>query len=104
MEEEHPAIAVICRALSQWRQLRFDYDEISRVVEPYCCGRSAEGADVLVAWLTSGFRSHSDVPGWRTFRVGRITNIEAAAARFLPRPGFDHGRVALTKTYCERTA
>lgn len=42
----HPQI---CEALRAHRRLRFVYDGVERIVEPYCHGRSGKGSELLRA-------------------------------------------------------
>lgn len=47
----HPQI---CEAIRAHRRLRFVYDGVERVVEPYCHGRSGKGSELLRAIQVNG--------------------------------------------------
>jgi predicted DNA-binding transcriptional regulator YafY len=66
----------IREAISNKKALRFLYDASTRIVEPYCFGESAVGADVLQAYQIRGYSMSSSLPkGWRLFIVSEITNL-----------------------------
>ena len=67
----------ICAAISKKKALRFLYNgnPPSRVVEPYCFGESAAGADLLRAYQIRGYSSSGATNGWRLFDVSKITQL-----------------------------
>lgn len=66
-----------------------------RVIEPYAIGVSRTGNIVVRAWLQrgaskTGQKDHSLVPGWRLYRLDRITAISTSLQKFeVPRKGYN---------------
>lgn len=75
-----------------------------RTIEPVCYGYSKAGNPVLRAWDFEG-ASHRDyigekpLPGWRMFRVDRITMLKPTGETFdEPRPNYNpNGDKSMTK-------
>ncbi len=66
-----------------------------RQVEPYALGVSKNGYIVLRAWLIRGISKTGKVnpklvPGWRLFRIDRISDIVSTQQKFTtPRKGYN---------------
>ena len=55
----------ICTAIAERRLLMFGYGGMVRVVEPHAYGRSAEGNEILSAWMRPGWSRTNPEGGWR---------------------------------------
>jgi predicted DNA-binding transcriptional regulator YafY len=70
-------------------------DDGYRYIEPYALGVNARGNTILRAWLLKGKsrRGRIDpkmVPGWRLFRIDRISSISTSLGTFtVPRKGYN---------------
>jgi len=70
-------------------------DDGYRYIEPYALGVNIQGNTVVRGWLIkgtsrSGKRDSSLVPGWRLFRVDRISEINPTLQKFtVPRKGYN---------------
>lgn len=70
-------------------------DDGIRFIEPYALGVNKSGNTVLRAWLLKGKsrRGRIDpkqVPGWRLFRIDRISSISTSLQAFsVPRKGYN---------------
>jgi predicted DNA-binding transcriptional regulator YafY len=70
-------------------------DDGYRYIEPYALGVNAKGNTVLRGWLLKGKsrRGRIDpktVPGWRLFRIDRISSISTSLQAFTaPRKGYN---------------
>jgi predicted DNA-binding transcriptional regulator YafY len=70
-------------------------DDGYRYIEPYALGVNKQGNTVLRAWLKKGMSRSgkidpSLVPGWRLFRIDRISIITPTLAKFTtPRKGYN---------------
>ena len=70
-------------------------DDGYRYIEPYALGVNDKGNTVLRAWLLKGKsrRGRIDprqVPGWRLFRIDRISTISTSLATYkVPRKGYN---------------
>jgi predicted DNA-binding transcriptional regulator YafY len=78
-------------------------DDGYRYIEPYALGVNEKGNTVLRAWLLKGKsrRGRIDpkmVPGWRLFRVDRISSISASLGTFtVPRKGYNADDSGMTE-------
>lgn len=76
----------IARAVREHRVVVFLYDGLLRTVEPHAYGQSSAGHELISGFQTAGFSSSSEQPGWRLFRVDRMS-------AFAPTPyTFEHTR------------
>lgn len=65
-----------------------------RVIEPYALGTDKHGNTLLRAWLIRGYSRSGKinpnlVPGWRLFRVDRMTIVTPSLQKFtVPKKGY----------------
>jgi hypothetical protein len=79
--------ALISRAISERRLIRFEVDGLVRVAEPHDYGIRKD-VPQLLAYQTGGQSKSGRLPNWRWFVVTRMSNLE-----ILPQ-GFAGGRPA----------
>ncbi|MCI0571512.1 MAG: WYL domain-containing protein [Myxococcaceae bacterium] len=80
----------IARAVREHRVIVFLYDGLLRTVEPHAYGLSSAGHELLSAFQTAGFSSSSEAPGWRLYRVDRMSAFAVTPYTFGPtREGFN---------------
>jgi hypothetical protein len=66
-----------------------------RNIEPVCFGYSKAGNPVLRAWDEEGashtaYKGEQPLPGWRLFRVDKITSFKPSGEKFNePKPGYN---------------
>ena len=66
-----------------------------RTIEPVCLGRSKADNEVLRAWdlegaSHTGYKGEQPIPGWRIFRLDKITSFKPTGEKFnTPRPGYN---------------
>lgn len=96
-------LQTIIDAVQHRRILSFNYDGLSRVVEPHAVGRSTAGNDVLRCYQTSGQSHHPPVPDWRLMDVRKIQNLSVLQdEKFIsPRPGYKTGDKGMTVIYAQ---
>jgi predicted DNA-binding transcriptional regulator YafY len=74
-----------------------------RNIEPYALGVNSKGNTVLRAWLIDGTSRTGKanpklVPGWRLFRVDRISEISVTLQNFtVPRKGYNSQDKGMTE-------
>jgi hypothetical protein len=73
----------LCEAIhnSQTIILWYQPGEGPRTVLPRFLGYTRAGNQILNGWQISGFSSSGNLPGHRSFRLDRITNIEFTGQR-----------------------
>ncbi len=82
----------LVRAIQEHRVTSFVYQGLRRTVEPHLLGVHEAGEAVLMAHQTAGSSHRGDVPGWRTFIVAEINEVEVSDQEFPgPRPDFNPG-------------
>lgn len=78
-------------------------DDGYRFIEPYAVGVNKQGNTVLRAWLIRGKsrRGRIDpkqIPGWRLFRVDRISSIATSLQKFtVPRKAYNADDEGMTQ-------
>lgn len=78
-------------------------DDGYRYIEPYALGVNKQGNTVVRAWLKKGTSrigkiDPKQVPGWRLFRVDRISIITPTLAKFTtPRKGYNADDSGMTE-------
>ncbi len=60
----------------------FTYDGRHRVVEPHMVALHGAGEVVLLAYQVGGQSRKGDIPGWRTFVLSEIDDLETTGRRF----------------------
>ncbi len=90
---------VICSAIQSKQMIQFNYEDSTRIAEPYCYGESKTGNEVLRAFQVKG-GSKSGIPsGWKLFRASKMENITITDEYFVI--GHDYGKEPVIKnSYC----
>ena len=71
-------------------------DDGYRYIEPYTLGTNHKGNTILRAWLIKGKSrlgriDPKQVPGWRLYRIDRISSISVSLEKFtIPKKGYNH--------------
>lgn len=82
------ALREVYNALRVNRVLAFQYDDQLRVAEAHSLGITKDGHLAVRTWQTSG-ESSQPLPGWRMFRLDKMTEARALATQSeAPREGF----------------
>lgn len=68
--------------------IQFDYDTITRTVEPYCYGTTAAGNEALRAYQVSGEKSKM---AWKLYDLTKASNIVGLSDSFNPRKDYKPG-------------
>lgn len=90
----------LVRATREHRTVRFDYDGLARTVEPHLVGIHEAGEALLLGYQTAGTSRSGEVPGWRTFVVAEIGDVELEDRRFPgPRPDFNPAGNHMTEIF-----
>jgi hypothetical protein len=75
-------------AIKNKKLIQFDYDSITRMVEPYCYGTTASGNEALRGYQTSGEKSKM---AWKLYDLTKASNIVATSDVFKPRKDYKAG-------------
>jgi len=93
-------LEAICLAILHRRLVRFAYEGMPRTVEPFCCGASTAGKDVVRGYQTGG-RSRSGEPvGWKLFDVSGIADLTIVDAQFDYRSDYNPNDPSIVSIYC----
>lgn len=74
-----------------------------RIIEPYAVGANENGEIYLRAWLIRGISKTGRidprvVPGWRLFKVSRISSLSTTAQKFtIPKKGYNSDDSAMSE-------
>jgi hypothetical protein len=80
----------LARVVQEHRVVVFMYDGLLRTVEPHAYGLSSAGHELISGYQTAGFSYSSEQPGWRLYRVDRISAFSPTPYTFPhTRPGFN---------------
>jgi predicted DNA-binding transcriptional regulator YafY len=66
----------LVRAVQEHRTVTFSYHGLRRTVEPHMVAIHPAGEAVLMGYQTEGFSRAGEVPGWRTFILTEIGDVE----------------------------
>lgn len=66
---------VICNAIKSKQIIHFNYEDKTRIVEPYCFGESSKGNQVLRGFQIKGDSKSGDSHGWKLFNVSKMENV-----------------------------
>jgi predicted DNA-binding transcriptional regulator YafY len=69
-------------AILEHRPVTFAYHGLQRTVEPYLLAIHEAGEPLLLGYQTSGFSHSGEVPGWRSFIITEIHQVELADSHF----------------------
>jgi hypothetical protein len=91
--------SVVCVAIRELRVLEFVYDEKRRVVEPYCHGVTAKGADSLRALQVGG--QGSGFGFGKMWTIGKMTDVRLTDRTFVPDdPNYNPDDSAMVRIHC----
>jgi hypothetical protein len=79
---------VVWDAILGLRTLRFVYRGGARTVEPHCYGVGSDERELLRAYQVAGYSASGQPPGWRTFEISEMKDIEPGSQFSGPRPGY----------------
>lgn len=79
---------IIYDAIKNKTLIQFDYDNISRKVEPYCYGTTPVGNEALRAYQTSNEKSKM---AWKLYDLTKASNIIATNESFQTRKDYKPG-------------
>ena len=66
---------VICSAIQSRKMIQFNYEDSTRVAEPYCYGESKMGNEVLRAFQVKGGSKSGNPVGWKLFNASKMKNV-----------------------------
>ena len=94
-------VELICEAIRERALLEFVYHDRWRVVEPYCCGRSTRGVDVLRAVQVRGASASGGLGFGKLWTVAEISDLRMLDEVFIPEdPDYNPRDRAMTRVYC----
>ena len=77
----------ICQGIAERKLLRFLYQNSTRIVEPYCYGRTRLGTELLRAFQISGVSRSGHPIGWRLFDAHKMSDLVILQETFSPYRG-----------------
>jgi predicted DNA-binding transcriptional regulator YafY len=90
----------IVSAIQNKQLLSFQYDNVTRTVEPHTYGRDKKGNDVVSAWQLSG--KSGDPPAWRLYEVSRLAGLRVLPQHFAnARPQYKRNDSRMTTIYAQ---
>ena len=91
----------ICEAMKSRHHLVFNYDGLSREIEPYAHGTSSRGKEVVRGFQTGG-QSSSGPLGWRLWDVTKMKSFSVSEFTFTStRPGYVRGDSDMHPVHCQ---
>jgi hypothetical protein len=91
----------ICRAIEGRLLLAFDYDNLPRVVAPYCHGFTAQGAESLRAVQVRGSSRSGGFGFGKLWTLARIKNLRVTGESFTPDdPEYEPDDRAMPRFHC----
>ena len=72
----------ICAAINNRKLLSFNYENLSRIVEPFTLGNSRKDNMILSAYQIDGGAHRDTVPCWGLFNLDKISNLEVLSESF----------------------
>lgn len=66
---------MICSAINSRQLIQFNYEDSTRIVEPYCYGLSKNDSEVLRAYQVKGGSKSGHTTGWKLFSASKMENI-----------------------------
>jgi hypothetical protein len=98
---EHAHGAQICHSIRARRRLSFEYGGRTRIVEPYCHGFTAHGAERLRAIQVAGESSSGGFGFGKLWDVAKMTNVRVRDEAFVPNdPDYNPDDSALAQIHC----
>ncbi|MGZ7070023.1 MAG: hypothetical protein ACXVH2_01625 [Methanobacterium sp.] len=90
---------IICSAIKSRQLIQFNYEDSTRIVEPYCYGLSKNDNEVLRAYQIKGHSKSGHPVGWKLFSVSKMEDIKVSNEFFAI--GHQYGAEPVIKTvYC----
>jgi predicted DNA-binding transcriptional regulator YafY len=92
---------LICEAIRNKQQIRFEYEHSLRIIKPFRYGRSVKGdKDFLRAYQLKNSIKLVDSVGWRLFDLTKIHRLEILAEYIeRNRPNYSYDDEAMLKPY-----
>ena len=92
---------LIINAISNKKLVRFNYNDLTRVVEPHCYCNTVKGDEALRACQVGG-NSSTGLPGWKLFHLSKIGSIQILDENFNDaRPDYKPGDKGMQVIYIE---
>ncbi len=96
--------STICDAIDYRVLISFTYEEEghvhARLAEPYVHGVTGPGNVAVLAYQTGG-TSETEIPGWKTFILDRMTDLRRTSQPFTRiAPGYSHDDAHMSPVYC----
>ncbi|WP_414468368.1 hypothetical protein [Methanobacterium sp. ACI-7] len=66
---------IVCSAIKSNKLIQFNYEDSTRIVEPYCYGLSKNDKEVLRAYQIKGSSKSGHPVGWKLFSTSKMENI-----------------------------
>lgn len=90
---------LICSAIRSRKMIQFNYEDSTRVAEPYCYGEGKTGNEVLRAFQIKGESKSGNPVGWKLFKASKMENIAVTDEYFTI--GHHYGKEPVIKNfYC----
>jgi hypothetical protein len=77
-------VGTIREAISRKLLIEFTYEGGNRVVEPHVYGQK-DGTEQLLAFQVQGDGSSDELPEWRRFDIGKMSNLKLTNDHFTGR-------------------
>lgn len=96
-------LQTIINAIQNKQILSFQYDGLSRIVEPHAVGISTTGKQVMRCFQIDGQSSHPPIPDWRLMSILKIQGLSVVVGQHFisARPGYKSGDSAMTTIYAQ---
>ncbi len=92
---------VICRAIWSRTLLEFDYDELHRIVAPYCHGVSQKNVEVLRAVQVGGSSRSAALGFGKLWIAEKMQGLRNSNERFVPTdPNYNPDDTAMIRIHC----
>ena len=90
---------IICSAIKSKQLIQFNYEDSTRIVEPYCYGLSKADNEVLRAYQVKGQSKSGNPIGWKLFSASKMENI-IVSDEFFPIGYTYSSEPVVKKVYC----
>lgn len=91
---------LLCRAIADKHLVQFKYDGRSRIVEPFCCGKSTAGNDVLRGFQIRGSDKTKPLC-WRLYELSEMSQVSITQHSFKgKREDYNPEDPAMTEIFC----
>ena len=93
--------AIVCDAIRARRLVRFIHEGYERLLEPHLYGIDTQNHEMLSGYLVGGWSATETEPGWRTYLVRDMYDLQAVAESFSgPRAGFNPAGARFHQVFC----